>query len=89
MTRDVYIRLKMLHYTAVFYFIFQSVRPMTLYTSNIFLPKTRSNLRGTTGGVYIRLKKFISTTADVYTRPLNKLLLREIVAELKTMWLLT
>ena len=39
--------------------------------------------------VYIRLKKFISTTGDVYTRPLNKLLLSELVAELKTMWLLT
>ena len=88
MTKGVYMRLKMLHYTAVFYF-FQSVRPMTLYTSNIFLPKTRSNLRETTGDVYIRLKKFISTTTDVYTRLLNKLLLGELVAELKTMWLLT
>ena len=88
MTKGLYMRLKMLHYTSVFYF-FQSVRPMTLYTSNIFLPKTRSNLRETTGDVYIRLKKFISTTTDVYTRLLNKLLLGELVAELKTMWLLT
>ena len=39
--------------------------------------------------IYIRLKKFISTTSDVYRRSLNKLLLRELVAELKTMWLLT
>ena len=85
-------RLKMLHFTAVFYF-FQFVRPVTkimyVYTSKIFLPKTRSNLRETTGDVYIRLKKFISTTTDVYTRLLNKVLLGELVAELKTMWLLT
>ena len=84
-----YICLKMLIYTAVFYFVFQSVRPMMYITSNIFLPKNLSNLRGTTGDVYIRLKKFISTTADVYTRLLTRLLLRELVAELKAMWLLT
>ena len=60
-----------------------------MYTSNIFLPKTRINLRETIGDVYIRLKKFISTTPDVYTRLLKKLLLGELVAELKIMWLLT
>ena len=76
----------MLIYTAVFCFVFQSLRPMT---SNIFLPKTRSNLRGMAGDIYIRLKMFISTTLDVYARLLNRLLSRELVAELKTMWLLT
>ena len=84
----IYICLKMFHYTAIFLF-FNLHDQWCIYTSNIFLLKTWSNLRGTTRDVYIHLKKFISTTVDVYTCCLNKLLLRELVAELKTMWLLT
>ena len=61
----------------------------SIYRSSIFLPETRSNLRRTTGDVYICLKKFNSTTPNVYTRPLNKLFLKELVAELKTKWLRT
>ena len=79
----------MLHYTAVFYFIFQSAQPMMYIKVEHFSPENLEYFTQNDRDVSICLTKFISMTADIYIRPLNKFLLRELVAELKTMWLLT
>ena len=68
MAKDVYIHLKMLHYTAVFYFIFHSAQPMMYIKVEHFSPE---NLEYFTQNdrerIYMSYKVYINDRRHIYT----------------------